>query len=550
MFKRSHLSLFLTLPLLSLALRTVAKAAPAQPPVVITDDADSVTLENGIVSMRVSKANADVMSMQYKDLNVFASGNAYWNVYGSTPQTDPAKVVKTQQKGTPVVYTVTQDPAHNGGEIGEFELLFPYRPGSTDEPLTIAIRYTLRRGDSGVYGWTSVTHKAGYPAFVIEASTVCLKLDPKTFDHLTVDSRRNRQMINGYDWMHGEHLNLKEARRMTTGIHKGEVEHKYDYNRLFSENPTWGWSSSTKKIGVWIVNPSDEYINNGPTRVDYGGHIDLKDYPNANPTLLFIWHSFHYGGQALSINQDENWNKIVGPFLIYCNSGPTPDAMWADALQRAKSEQAQWPYAWAKAPGYASAAERGARDRPPGRVRPPAAGRERQPRVGGPGGGAVYGHRPGRPSRSRSTGIPMARTTSTGRTRTDRRLHHPECAARHIRALRVQQRHPWGLQPPERHGAGGQDDGAGHACRGCRSATGGKSGKSACRTAAPRNSGMATITGSGAFIISIPQEFPHGRQLRHREKRLGERLELRAAAAPDRAGQMAGNDLEDHLRHA
>ena len=204
-----------------------------------------------------------------------------------------------------------------------------------------------------------MTHKAGYPAFVIEASTVCLKLDPQTFDHLTIDSRRNRQMINGYDWMHGEHLNLKEARRMTTGIHKGEVEHKYDYNRLFSENPAWGWSSSTKNVGVWIVNPSDEYINNGPTRVDYGGHIDLADNPNANPTLLFIWHSFHYGGEALSINQDENWNKIVGPFLIYCNSGPTPDAMWADALRRAASEQRQWPYEWAKAPGYASAAERG-----------------------------------------------------------------------------------------------------------------------------------------------------------------------------------------------
>ena len=166
-------------------------------------------------------------------------------------------------------------------------------------------------------------------------------------------------MINGSDWMHGTPLNLKEARRMTTGIHNGEVEHKYDYNMLFAETPVWGWSSTDKQVGAWIVNPSTEYLSNGPDRVDYGGHIDLKDSPSANPTLLFIWHSFHFGGAAISINEGEDWNKVVGPFLIYCDSGPTPDAMWHDAQARAVTEQAAWPYAWAKAPGYASAAERG-----------------------------------------------------------------------------------------------------------------------------------------------------------------------------------------------
>ncbi len=256
--------------------------------------------------------------------------------------------------------TVTQDPARNGGEIGEIELLFPYKEGTKAEPLDIAIRYTLRRGDSGVYAWTSVTHKPGYPAFDQEANTFCMKLNASIFDHLTIDSRRNLQMINGYDWMHGQPLNLKEARRMTTGIHTGQVEHKYDYSMLFADTPAWGWSSSGKHVGVWIVNPSIEYLSNGPTRTDYGGHIDLKDSPNANPTLLFIWHSNHFGGTSIPISEQDDWNKVVGPFLIYCNSGSDPDAMWNDALARAKTEKAAWPYAWAKAPGYASAAERGA----------------------------------------------------------------------------------------------------------------------------------------------------------------------------------------------
>ena len=338
----------------------ISQATPAGgAPVVVRDDGTTVTLENGIVSAKIAKANGNMVSLQYKTLDLMHGGEAYWNAYGSTPVDQLKDAVKTQTKGTPSILTITQDPARNGGEIGEIELLFPYKPGTSAEPLDIAIRYTLRRGDSGIYGWESLSHKTGYPAFDIEAGTVCLKLDPEIFDHLTIDSRRNKQMINGYDWMHGEHLNLKEARRMTTGIHKGEVEHKYDYNMLFSETPAWGWSSTGKNVGLWIVNPSIEYISNGPTRVDYGGHIDLKDSPSANPTLLFIWHSFHYGGTALSINEGEAWNKIIGPFLIYCNSGPTPDAMWQDALARAAKEKEQWPYIWAKAPGYANAEERG-----------------------------------------------------------------------------------------------------------------------------------------------------------------------------------------------
>jgi rhamnogalacturonan endolyase len=363
-----------------------AKAqSPADAPVVITDNGDSVKMENGVVSLIVLKSNGNVSSMEYKGLNLMHGGEAYWNIYGSTPTTGVP--VKTQVKGTPSVLTITQDPKQNGGSIGEFELLFPYHPTAAaggenapadsddegagkkgaaaalpapPEPLDIAIRYTLKRGDSGVYGWESMTHKPGYPAFDIEAGTVCLKLNPAIFDHLTVDSHRNKQMINGYDWMHGTPLNLKEARRMTTGIHNGEVEHKYDYSTVFSQTPAYGWSSSTKNVGVWIINPSTEYYNNGVTRVDYVGHIDLKDTPNANPTLLLIWHSFHFGGAVLSVGQDEQWNKIIGPFLIYCNSAATPDDMWKDALNRATAEKQAWPYDWAKAPGYANATDRGA----------------------------------------------------------------------------------------------------------------------------------------------------------------------------------------------
>lgn len=319
----------------------------------VTDSPVTVMLENGLIALKINKANANVISLEYKGLNL-VDGAGYWNAYGNSPGGP-----KTEQKSQALPLRITQDPATNGGSMGEIEIDMPYDEQPGREPLDIAIRYGLRQGDSGVYCWTSLTHKPGYPAFNIEISTVTLKLKSEIFDHLTIDSRRDTQMINADDWIHGKPLNLKETRLMTTGIHTGEVEHKYDYSAVLSQTPTWGWSSTTKHVGIWYVIPSLEFINGPPTKVELTGHIDLRDTLPADPTLLFIWHGSHYGGVPIYIGRDEAWNKVVGPFVIYCNSGPTPDAMWKDALARAAVEKKAWPYEWVRDPGYATRTERG-----------------------------------------------------------------------------------------------------------------------------------------------------------------------------------------------
>lgn len=47
-----------------------------------------------------------------------------------------------------------------------------------------------------------------------------------------MDKDRNWVMPTSHDWDEGTPLNLKEARRMTTGIHVGWAEHKYGYSAL------------------------------------------------------------------------------------------------------------------------------------------------------------------------------------------------------------------------------------------------------------------------------------------------------------------------------
>jgi rhamnogalacturonan endolyase len=331
-----------------------APARSQDTPVTVTEDANTVTLDNGVIKAVVKKANANLFSLQLRGLELLSQGQAYWNVYGKIPGQQ-----NTQEKPGPSVTRLTEDPAKNGGRLGEVALRFHYTGHPGTVPLDIEIRYALESGDSGLYGWTLVNHEPTFPVFNIEVSTVCLKLNPQVFDFLSADSRRQREMPTGEDWVNGQELNLKEARRMTTGIHKGEAEHKYDYAAIFAETPAYGWSSSSRHTGIWIVNPNIEYINGGPAKAELTGHIDVKPKLPADPTLLFVWHGPHYGGRGIQISAGERWNKVVGPFLIYCNSGGSHEELWKDALARATREQLQWPYDWAQASDYPHAAERG-----------------------------------------------------------------------------------------------------------------------------------------------------------------------------------------------
>jgi len=343
--------------LLMLFLSNMAAAGRAlaqETPVVLTEDARTATLANGVVSVTISKANANILSLRFAGAELISHGGGYWNVYGHIPG-QPS----TQQKGARSDFQITQNPSKNGGALGEISLRFPYSGQDKTVPLDIEVRYTLHRGDSGVYGWTLVDHAPRYPAFNIEVNTVCLKLNPDVFDFLSIDSQKQRQMASPEDWVKGTQLNLLEARRLNTGIRKGDVEHKYDYSMMFSRTPAWGWSSTRRNVGLFIVNPSIEYLGGSAVSVDYGGHIDVKASLPADPTLLFIWHSPHYGGRGIQIGANEHWRKIVGPFLFFCDSAAGPEAMWKDAMARAVREQKAWPYNWAEAPGYEHAAQRG-----------------------------------------------------------------------------------------------------------------------------------------------------------------------------------------------
>jgi len=317
------------------------------------------TLTNELIQARISKRSGDLTSLQFQGQEMLdtTSGRAwgYWSH-------DTVRGERSTQ--------ITIDPASNGGERAEVSIKgisngSPMGSGPGGSVIAdIEIRYSLGRDDSGLYTYCIFSHPTNYPATSVGEARFCLKLNDDVFDWMTVDANRNMKMITAYDWNHGTEMNLKEARLMNSGIYQGQVEHKYDYSANQFEVRTWGWSSSTKNVGLWFINPSVEYLSGGPTKVELSAHRDATFNTNnltapAPPTLLNYWRSSHYGGAICSIAQTDHWAKVIGPFLIYCNTGRSPEAMWKDALKQEKRETVAWPYQWVKHAEYPLQSQRG-----------------------------------------------------------------------------------------------------------------------------------------------------------------------------------------------
>jgi rhamnogalacturonan endolyase len=339
---------------LVLVFLAAAGPAAAASPVTIGQDEKLFTLSNSYVTAQVNKVNGDLTSLKYNGLELmgYTSGHhaGYWE--------------QTPSKAAQLTASITIDPATNGGARGEVSI----KGISGGKPLDgdgqpggsmlcdLEIRYTIGRDDHGLYTYAIFSHQPDYGATQIGESRFGAKLNGKVFDWLSIDARRNKLMPTGDDWDHGALLNMKEARRLTSGIYAGQVEHKYDYSALQFEIPAFGWSSTKEKVGLYFINPSMEYLSGGATKVELTGHLDNGN--GGDPTLLDYWRGTHYGGSILPIAAGEKWSKVVGPIFIYVNSAADPNAMYKDALGQASREAALWPYEWVHGVDYPQRKER------------------------------------------------------------------------------------------------------------------------------------------------------------------------------------------------
>ena len=345
-----------------LAAVTVVGALAAEPaPVTIRETKELYTLDNGIVTARVAKASGDLVSLHYQGLEMLAT---FLTPDGEPDlERDPPgenlnglnRGMTDHQYGfwshdamgprntVPAVARITIDPRANAGVRAEVSVKgisggrrMGTGPGSNAQGQFIAdveIRYALGRGESGVYTYSIFEHRPEYGTTTLGEARVCFKLND-FFDWMLVDQTPNRNKP----------------------YPKTLRENKYNYTTLQSENPAFGWASTEKKIGFFLVNPSLEYMSGGPTKVEFLCHRDTNAV--AAPCVLNYWRSSHYGGANVTVAAGEHWTKVVGPLLIYVNSGGDPQALRREALAQQQRESRAWPYAWVRGTDYPAAAER------------------------------------------------------------------------------------------------------------------------------------------------------------------------------------------------
>jgi rhamnogalacturonan endolyase len=319
--------------------------------VTLSQDAKCFNLSNGVLTSTIEKISGRVISVVLGGQKLLGTGTGYWGMSASSGRS------RVSGFGVSKEQFISIDPASNGGERAEVACRFHGTGEDGAYPGISEIRYAIDRQSSTLYVTAVLGHGVGDAQFRMGEGRFVIKLDAGIFDQLTVDRDRNWIMPTGQDWDAGSPLNLKEARRMTTGIHKGWAEHKYSYSAMLGNVSAYGWLGSKRSFGVWMINPSVEYIAGGPTKMELTGHLDVGN--DSQPTLLNMWHGSHYGGTVLGLDQDEKWSRVIGPFGIYFNQGGSPADLLKSACQQAFVERSAWPYAWVLHPDYPPASARG-----------------------------------------------------------------------------------------------------------------------------------------------------------------------------------------------
>jgi rhamnogalacturonan endolyase len=348
--------------------------------VTVTDNGRTWILDNGIVKATIRKDSGSMASLVYRGVETMGGNGGYWE---QTPQDAPQ-----------LTNTITIDPASNAGARAEVSIkgvtggqtmLGRGAPGGGTYD-DMEIRYALGRGDSGIYVYAIFTHPPSYRAGGVGAESRYITRLSQSFDWITVDKDRNMLEAAPTDWGTGVVVHAKEQRIMSKGVYKNSVEHKYSYSGVQYKTPAYGWSSTKNHIGIWFINPTIEYLSGGPTKLELDDHFGDNDNPE--PIILDYWVGGHYDtGARVSVAAGENWTRVVGPIFVYVNSLDRPkptnqaeldrlaatagnptvpaswhdnaNALWQDALNQAKQQNARWPYEWVNGVDYPHAAERG-----------------------------------------------------------------------------------------------------------------------------------------------------------------------------------------------
>jgi rhamnogalacturonan endolyase len=299
----------------------------------LTHSGANVILSNGIVTATINPNTAEISSLQYKGHEMVSQSGRHVLIYFFLDGD------KGYDRFSNCVMTIRQ-PTPDMIDLGFKRTYNPQDP--KEHPCDVDTHLVLGRGMSGLYAYSILDHPATYPVLNI-AQYLMIWSQPIInnqwlMERIYVDRARHWDLPSPPDLDKAQATGIKEIVKLTSGPWQGKYDCKYMYTAPYWDLGTWGFASNSNKIGGWIVFGSHEFFNDGPT---------MSDLTAATGITQLMFNMNHYNGAPISIPQGQDWHKVYGPYLIYCNSSEKgADDCWADAQRQAIAEQSAWPYQW------------------------------------------------------------------------------------------------------------------------------------------------------------------------------------------------------------
>jgi rhamnogalacturonan endolyase len=325
----------------ALTLMSAAGAADISPPVELRDDGKSVILSNGTIEATIHKAASTITSIAFgKHQMVSPRKPVYYSMGGGKSYRQPGGAAFRIVKQTP--------------DIIDVAFLQKWKPGNT-QAVDIEVHYALKRGESGVHTYAILSHPADYPETAVGEWRMVWGMPAKNdrewlMEKIRVDQLRNWEMPSPADLASAKPTDIKEIVAITKGVRAGQFDCKYDFNLEYYSTGCWGHASDKNKVGAWIVLGSHEFFNDGPLK---------QDLSSASSLIHIHFGMNHYSGSSTRLAAGQEWRKIHGPFLLYCNQGGDADSLWTDARAKAAAERKLWPHEWLDNPIYPQRSARG-----------------------------------------------------------------------------------------------------------------------------------------------------------------------------------------------
>ncbi|MCA9237322.1 MAG: hypothetical protein KDA44_17730 [Planctomycetales bacterium] len=314
----------------------------------VTESANAINVDNGLVSFAVGKTNGLMTGLTLGTQSLMSEGGTrgYFSANVGDIGVSGSTYWQMGSSGTTSSYTLGAD----------FVDVVLHYPASSSMPMDVTQHYVLRDGESGFHVYADVHHAAAMADKRIEEMRFVLRADPSLFDHHYVAEDRQSIMPTPADLVN-KIATLQDATDLLQPGTAYEAETgknvytKYDWAAEYDELGVYGYYGHD--YGAWIVQPNRETLLGGPTKQELTVH-----QTTTTPVLLGMLVGQHFSTPG-SVETVGDYDRALGPLYVHLNSEGNGSQLAADAATYFDPDYHRAFYDSLGAPGWIETPDRG-----------------------------------------------------------------------------------------------------------------------------------------------------------------------------------------------